>query len=156
MYVQIMMFEGPRSPELVEASQRAGRERISPLIASHPDLRHRLVGGFRAVGEDGAECVVSLAQDAEAFRDLGELVMSSELLPGENPELLPGPDRIQQFELSDTFGTLADLLARSHHQVLQARLPLGGPVEGTPSTRSPVLRRPTLPRRQDKGGDRFA
>lgn len=111
MHVQVMLFDGPRSDEAVEAARRAGRERIAPLISSHPDLRTGLLGGFRGVGPDGAECVVVLARDAAALDTLGHLVMTSELLPGEDPTLLTGPNRIDRCASSDVFGPLADLLA---------------------------------------------
>ncbi len=111
MHVQIMVFEGPRSDAAVQASERAGRERIAPLVASHPELRDRLVGGVRAVGPDGAECVIVLADDQDALDLLERVVMTSELLPGEDPRLLTGPDRVYQYTSSDVFGRLADLLA---------------------------------------------
>ena len=113
MHVQIMLFDGPRSEAAVQASNRAGRERIDPLVASHPDLRHRLLGGVRAVGPDGAECVVVLAHDAEALDLLQQVVMTSELLPGEDPQLLEGPDRVHRYTSSDVFGPLADLLSEA-------------------------------------------
>ena len=111
MYVQIMTFDGPRSAALVEASQRAGRERIAPLIEADPELRTGLLGSFRAVGPDGAECVVQLARDASVLDTLGKVVMSSELLPGEDPALLPGPSRVDRYVVSDVSGPLSELLA---------------------------------------------
>jgi hypothetical protein len=108
--MQIMLFDGPRSDAAVQASARAGRERIDPLVESHPDLRHRLLGGIRAVGPDGAECVVVLAEDQDAIDTLDRVVMTSELLPGEDPALLPGPDRVQLYTSTDLFGRLADVL----------------------------------------------
>lgn len=113
MHVQIMLFDGPRSDAAVRASDRAGRERVDPLVASHPDLRHRLLGGFRAVGPDGAECVVVLADDEDALDTLDRLVLTSELLPGEDPELLTGPDRVHRYSTSDVFGPLADVLGKA-------------------------------------------
>ena len=113
MHVQIMLFDGPRSDAAVQASERAGRERIDPLVASHPDLRHRLLGGVRAVGPDGAECVVVLADDEDALDTLERLVMTSELLPGEDPALLTGPDRVHRYSSTHLFGPLADLLAKA-------------------------------------------
>ena len=113
MHVQIMLFDGPRSDAAVRAADRAGRERIAPLVASHPDLRGRLLGGVRAVGPDGAECVVVLAHDEEALELLDQVVMTSELLPGEDPRLLTGPDRVHRYTQSDVFGPLADLLTEA-------------------------------------------
>lgn len=111
MHVQIMLWNGPRSDDAVRASERAGRERIAPLVAAHPTLRDRLLGGLRAVGPDGAECVIEIAHDGAALDMLGQLVMTSELLPGENPALLTGPDRIERYVSTGVFGPLADILS---------------------------------------------
>ena len=111
MHIQIMLFDGPRSREEVAASERAGRERIEPLVQAHPGLRERLLGGLRAVGPEGAECVISIARDEAALDELGRLVMSSELLPGEDVALLPGPDRVERFAAVHAFGSLAGPLA---------------------------------------------
>lgn len=111
MHVQIMSFDGPRAGELVEASQRAGRDRIAPLIQSDPELRSALLGGFRGLGPDGAECVIVLARDAAALDALGRLVTTSELLPGEDPALLLGPSRVDRYAASGFFGPLAEMVA---------------------------------------------
>lgn len=113
MHVQIMLFDGPRSEAEVQASLRAGRERIAPLIASHPELRDRLLGGVRAVGRDGAECLVVLAHDEGALDILGDVVMTSELLPGEDAALLGGPDRVYRYHSSDVFGPLAGIFEKA-------------------------------------------
>lgn len=111
MFVQIATFDGPRSPAMVEASTRAGRDRIGPLIDADPGLRASLLGSVRAVAEDGGECIVVLAEEAEALDRLGHLVTTSELLPGEDPTLLPGPSRVVRYESVQAFGRLAELLA---------------------------------------------
>jgi hypothetical protein len=107
MYVQIVTFTGPRSVELIAASERAARERLEPAVAAHPTLREELVAGFRATSADGHEIIVQLARTAETFDTLREVVMSSQLLPGEDPTLLPGPDRVETYEVTDTYGALA-------------------------------------------------
>jgi hypothetical protein len=38
MYAQVMLLDGPRTPELVAADDRAGRERIMPLVSTHPQI----------------------------------------------------------------------------------------------------------------------
>lgn len=111
MQIQILTFDGPRSAEVVAAANRAGRDRIAPLIESHPELRDRLLGGLRGLGPDGAECVVVLARDGEALDALQRVVMSSELLPDEDPALLTEPDRVDRYAASHVFGPLADMLA---------------------------------------------
>ncbi|MEI2778075.1 MAG: hypothetical protein V9G19_19350 [Tetrasphaera sp.] len=110
MYAQFITFQGPRSPELLAAAERAGRERISPLIAAHPELREGLLGGFRAMGPDGHEVFVTLARSEHVLDILQELVMTSELLPGEDAALLPGPDRIERYEVADTMGPIGTAL----------------------------------------------
>lgn len=110
MFVQITTFDGPRGHDLVEASERAGRDRIAPLIEANPSLREGLIGGFRALAADGAECFVALARDSESLDLLGQVVMTSELLPGEDPALLPGPDGFARYEVAGIFGRLGQLL----------------------------------------------
>ena len=39
MYAQLTYFDGPRTPELVAAADRAGRERIERAIMARSDLR---------------------------------------------------------------------------------------------------------------------
>jgi hypothetical protein len=106
-----MMFDGPRSEAAVQASQRAGRERIDPLVASHPGLRAGLLGGVRAGGPDGAEVVLVLAEDDAALDLLAQVVTTSELLPGEDPALLTGPDRVIRYTSAEVFGPLTERLA---------------------------------------------
>lgn len=111
MHVQIMQFDGPRSSALVEASQRASRERVEPLVEADPQLREDLLGGLRCVAPDGTECLVVIARDEAALDALAQLATTSELLPGEDPALLPGPDRVLRFDRVDVMGRLADALA---------------------------------------------
>lgn len=113
MFVQFLRFDGPRSADLVEASRRAAHDRIEPLILADPELRGRLLGGFRAVASDGTETVVLMATDLAAFDEIAHIALSSDLLPGEDPALLPPPDRVEQCGTVELFGALADLAARA-------------------------------------------
>lgn len=106
MFAEITEFYGPRSLELLAASERAGHERIQPLILANPDVVAGLLGGFRALGPDGAEVFVQLARDEATLDAIANIVWNSELLPGEDPALLPGPDRVQRLEVTETFGPL--------------------------------------------------
>jgi hypothetical protein len=110
MFIQITTFDGPRGRDLVEASERAGRDRVAPLVEANPRLRQGLIGGLRALAPDGAECFVALAHDAESLDLLGQVVMTSELLPGEDPALLPGPDGSTRYEVAGLVGRLGQLL----------------------------------------------
>ncbi|QIK74842.1 hypothetical protein [Nocardioides piscis] len=52
-----------------------------------------------------------LTHDPAALDDLAHLVSASELLPGEDAALLPGPDRVTRCVDAVAFGQLADFLA---------------------------------------------
>ena len=39
----VMTFDGPRSAELIEAEDRAGRDRLGPTILAHPRMRDEFV-----------------------------------------------------------------------------------------------------------------
>lgn len=90
-YARLMYFDGPRAPEQATAEDLAGRQRIWPAI------RHLsgLVGVYVLRGRDLGSVVITLATSAEALDATARAAMSTELLPGEDPALLPGPDRIE-------------------------------------------------------------
>jgi hypothetical protein len=93
MYAQVIFFDGPRAPEQVAAEDFAIRERIQPAISQ---LGHR----FRVYvlrREDGSEIVLTIADSEQALLDGQKAIMSTELLPGEDPALLPGPDRVELY-----------------------------------------------------------
>ncbi|HEY2239067.1 MAG TPA: hypothetical protein VGI21_09775 [Streptosporangiaceae bacterium] len=93
MYAQVIYFDGPRSPELVAAEDFATRERIRPAIRQ---LGHRYQV-YLLRREDGSELVVTIADSEQALLDGQKAIMSTELLPGEDPVLLPGPDRLELY-----------------------------------------------------------
>lgn len=104
MYAQLTEFSGPRSPELVAAGERAGFERIDPLLTSHPAIRDDLVARYVLRQPDGGEAVLVVVGH-EATLDLAaQLIMSSELLPGEDPTLLPGATRVERYTVFDVMG----------------------------------------------------
>jgi hypothetical protein len=93
VYAQLTYFDGPRTPEQIAAGDFAGQERIQPAIG-------KLGNSFRVYvlrRDDGSEVVVSIAESEQALLDAQKAIMSSELLPGEDPALLPGPDRIELY-----------------------------------------------------------
>lgn len=92
---QLVRFDGPRDAAAVAASRRAGEERIWPAVR---DL-DGLVDTWVLVQPDGAELVLSFATSAEHFARAGERIMSTALLPGEDPALLPGPDRVEVLQV---------------------------------------------------------
>lgn len=99
MYAQLTCFDGPRSAEMIAASERATKDRIEPAIAADERLSDQLVAKYVLRQEDGGEVMVTIVTSAEALRRGQELVMASELLPGEDPALLPGADRVEIYRV---------------------------------------------------------
>lgn len=86
----VLYFDGPLAAPIVEAAERAERDRVVPAISGHPGL----VRGFRLWDPQArAITVIQLATSMDALDDLGRVIGSTVLLPGEDEALLPGPDR---------------------------------------------------------------
>jgi hypothetical protein len=99
MIAQIVYFDGPRSPEFIAAFERAGRERIMPALSADDEARAGHRGTFILGRPDGTQIVVVLA-DSAATLDRGEAVLTAtSLLPGEDPALLTGPDRVERYDV---------------------------------------------------------
>ncbi len=113
MYAQLTYFDGPRSPELIAAADRAGRERIEPAILARSDLRDDLVAVYVLRRPDGGEITLVIVQDEDTLDKAVEVVLATELLPGEDPALLPGPDRLERYEVVRTL-TAASAAAAAH------------------------------------------
>ena len=90
-YARFMYFDGPRAPEQAAAEDLAGRQRIWPAIRNLSGL----VAIYVLRGRDLGSVVITLTTSAESLDAAARAVMSTELLPGEDPALLPGPDRIE-------------------------------------------------------------
>jgi hypothetical protein len=93
------MFDGPRSPELVAAADRAGRERIMPTLSADPEVRAAHRGTYVLRRADGQQIVLILSDRAEMFERAEKLLNESALLPGEDPDLLREPDRAELYEV---------------------------------------------------------
>ena len=93
---QVLWFDGPRSAAQAEAIRRAGDERIRPALADVPGF----AGGY-LLGHphDLAVAVVQLATSTDALDGIADAVFSTDLLPGEDPALLTGPDRVELYRL---------------------------------------------------------
>jgi hypothetical protein len=102
MHAQAVWFDGPRSAELVAASDRAGLERIEPAIRQHPDIVDDMVAVLVLRRAGGAEMVVTITETDEAIDRANDVVMNTPLLPDEDPALLPGPDHIERYEVVHT------------------------------------------------------
>jgi hypothetical protein len=86
-----LCFDGPRAPEQAAAEDLAGRQRIWPAIR---DLSG-LVGVYALRGSDLSAVVVTLATSVETLDAAQRAVLATELMPGEDPALLTGPDRVE-------------------------------------------------------------
>ena len=74
----------------------AGRDRPSGPATHGID---GIVSVLRLRAADNAYVVVILAESMDAFDAAAQAIMSTELLPGEDPALLGGPDRISFYRL---------------------------------------------------------
>jgi len=93
MYAQLTYFDGPRSPEQLAAHDFAARERIVPAVS-------KLGHSYRVYvlrRDDGSQIVVTVSDTKQALLDAQKAIMSTELLPGEDPAMLSGPDRIDLY-----------------------------------------------------------
>ena len=102
MHAELSYFDGPRSPELITAAERANRERIEPAILARPDLRDDLVAAYVLRRPDGGEITLVIVEHEDSLDKAVEVVMGTELLPGEDPALLPGPDRVERYQVVRT------------------------------------------------------
>ncbi|GGN31659.1 hypothetical protein FHR83_005655 [Actinoplanes campanulatus] len=84
-------FDGPLNAVQLATIRRAGAERIRPALQSLPGLVRTLTLWHPG---DTKFAVVHLATSADSVREIGDAVMSTRLLDGEDPALLPGPDRM--------------------------------------------------------------
>jgi hypothetical protein len=90
-YARLIYFDGPRAPEQAAAENLAGQQRIWPAMRGLSGL----VGAYVLRGPDLGSVVIILATSLEVLDATARAVMSTELMPGEDPALLPGPDRIE-------------------------------------------------------------
>lgn len=85
-------FDGPLNPARVAAARRGGRDRIRPVLEQVPSLIRTLVLWHPT---DSKMAVVHLVTSVDGLAEVTTAVTSTKLLPGEDPSLLPGPDRVQ-------------------------------------------------------------
>jgi hypothetical protein len=94
-YMQVVEFSGPRSEDWVAAEQRAATGRLGPATEGIAGI----VSVMRMRAADNAYLVVVLAESLDVFDEASQAIMSTELLPGEDPAFLGGPDRISFYRL---------------------------------------------------------
>lgn len=102
-FAQLTWFDGPRTSAVIEAVERADRNRIWPAVRDLPTA----VGALICRTPEGAQLVVSLSTSLQGLEDEQNAIMSTTLLPGEDPALLTGPDRIQIARVLAHVATLA-------------------------------------------------
>lgn len=95
---QVTWFDGPRSAAQVEAMNRAGEERIGPVLEQVPGFVTTYV---LTHPEDSGAVLVSLATSTDALEAMTDAVFSTPLLPGEDPALLTGPDRVEVYRVEN-------------------------------------------------------
>ncbi len=97
MYAQLTYFDGPRTPEQLAAADFADRERIRPALSSLTQA----IRIYRLRRHDGSEVVIAIASSEQILLDAQKAIMATQLLPGEDPALLPGPDRVELYPVLD-------------------------------------------------------
>jgi hypothetical protein len=94
-YMQVVEFHGGRTEEGVAGEDRAAAGRLGPAT----DGIDGIVTVIRMRAADHACLVVVLAESMAALEAATQAVMATELLPGEDPALLRGPDRVRCYRL---------------------------------------------------------
>lgn len=89
-----LYFDGPISDEVHKAAERAHRERIAPAMRTRSGTGRALV---LWQPQRRAALVVSTADSVESIEAGQRTIAAMELLPGEDPALLPGPNRVELF-----------------------------------------------------------
>ncbi len=88
---QLTWLNGEGSSQRAAAAERGGRERIVPAIRDIDGV----VGSYVLRAEDHSLVVLGLSTSIETLDEVSRVITSTELLPGEDPALLPGPDRME-------------------------------------------------------------
>ncbi|WP_324273339.1 hypothetical protein [Blastococcus brunescens] len=91
LFAQLTWVNGAGDAAVARAAERGGRERIHPAIQDVEGLVGVLV--FRSA--DDRILVVGLATGLETHAEVRDRIARTPLLPGEDPALLPGADRIE-------------------------------------------------------------
>ena len=92
LFAQVTWLNGDGDPVRADAAERAGRDRIWPAVREIDGV----VDVLALRSTDDRIVVVGLATSTEIGEQVQQAVMSTDLLPDEDPALLPGYDRIDQ------------------------------------------------------------
>jgi len=91
LFGQLTWLNGVGDPAVAEAAERGGRERINPAVRDVDGL----VGVLALRSADHRIVVVATATAREAHTEVQRRIARTPLLPGEDPALLPGFDRVE-------------------------------------------------------------
>ena len=94
-YMQVVTFEGPRTGEWAAAEERAASGRLWPAVRDVAGI----VRVMRMRRADGGYLVVVLSITADAFDEAQRAILSTDLLPGEDPAQMAGPDSVVIYRL---------------------------------------------------------
>jgi len=94
-YLQVVTFEGPRTDAWVEAEERAATGRLWPATRDIAGI----VRVIRARRPDGGLVVAVLAESVDAIDESVRTILSTALLPDEDPALLTPPDHVGLYRL---------------------------------------------------------
>jgi hypothetical protein len=92
----VLWFDGPLADPALKAAKYAGQHRLEPAIRATPGT----VRGWALLDPvRRALCVINLVTSVDALDALAQAANNTELLPGEDPALLPGPDRVETYRV---------------------------------------------------------
>jgi len=91
LFAQVTWLNGTGNPATAQAAERGGKERIYPAVRDVDGL----VGVVVLRSGDDRVVVLALATARETHAEIQDRIMRTPLLSGEDPALLPGPDRME-------------------------------------------------------------
>jgi hypothetical protein len=90
LFAQVAWVNGDGNPAVAAAAEYGGRERLNPSIRDIEGVVGVLV--FRSA--EHRIVVIGMATSLETHAAVMDRINNTPLLPGEDPALLPGPDRL--------------------------------------------------------------
>lgn len=99
MIVRVATFEH-LSAELATSSEDNLRRRFLPALSRQPGY----VTGIWCKDAEGNALSITVWESEQALRDGGATANATPLLPGQRPEQIAGPDRVQIYELTAMSG----------------------------------------------------